>query len=67
MVFIHALSDFIDRSAAVSDLSPSYYYEGRCPRSGELLRLPRTPLAEAIAKGLMQQLAKDDGYTISRL
>ncbi|WP_345961253.1 RluA family pseudouridine synthase [Pseudanabaena sp. Chao 1811] len=34
----------------------SYWYEGICPYSGELLRLPRTLQAEAIAKRLMQEL-----------
>lgn len=56
MVVLHPLSDFIECNSAVSDLSPSYWYEGRCPQTGELLRLPRTPMAEAIAYGLMQIL-----------
>ncbi len=60
---LHPLSDFIGCNAAFNDLSPSYYYEGRCPQSGELLRLPRTSLAEAIAKSLMQHLAKNDRYS----
>jgi tRNA pseudouridine32 synthase/23S rRNA pseudouridine746 synthase len=63
LVVLHPLSDYIDCNAAVSDLSPSYYYEGRCPQTGELLRLPRTPLAEAIARGLMQHLANNDHYS----
>ena len=63
MLVLHPLSDFIDSNAAVNDLSPRYYYEGRCPQSGELLRLPRTPMAEAIAYGLMQHLANNDGYS----
>jgi tRNA pseudouridine32 synthase/23S rRNA pseudouridine746 synthase len=63
MLVLHPLSDFIDSNAAVNDLSPRYYYEGRCPQSGELLRLPRTSLAEAIAYGLMQHLANNDGYS----
>ncbi|WP_242040677.1 RluA family pseudouridine synthase [Coleofasciculus sp. FACHB-1120] len=41
----------------------SYWYEGRCPQSGELLRLPRTPEAEAIARELMQHLANNDCYS----
>ena len=60
MVVLYPLSDFID-SNSVAILSPSYYYEGRCPQSG-LLRLPRTSLAEAIARGLMQHLANHDCY-----
>lgn len=63
MVVLHSLSDFIDSSCAVSNLYPSYWYEGLCPQRGELLRLPRTPMAEAIAKSLMQHLANNDGYS----
>lgn len=36
----------------------TYFYEGRCPFSGELLRLPRTNQAEAIALNLMQELSQ---------
>ena len=36
----------------------TYWYEGRCPYSGEILCLPRTLQAEAIAKDLMQELAQ---------
>ena len=36
----------------------TYWYEGQCPYSGEVLRLPRTSQAEAIAKDLMQELAQ---------
>ncbi|OIP71924.1 MAG: RNA pseudouridine synthase [Oscillatoriales cyanobacterium CG2_30_44_21] len=35
----------------------NYWYEGRCPFSGELLRLPRTRESEAIAMKLMQELS----------
>lgn len=60
---IHLISNFVDCQQVVSDLSCDYWYEGRCPESGELLGLPRTALAEAIAKGLMAQLATDEGYS----
>jgi tRNA pseudouridine32 synthase/23S rRNA pseudouridine746 synthase len=40
----------------------AYWYEGRCPRTGEWLRLPRTAQAEEIARDLMQHLATDDRY-----
>lgn len=63
MVVLHPLLDFTDCNCAISDLSPSYYYEGRCPGSGNLLRLPRTPMAEAIAYSLMQHLANNDRYS----
>ena len=62
MVIIRSLSDFIDCNA-ISNLSPSYYYEGRCLQSGDCLKLPRTSMAEAIAHGLMQQLANNDCYS----
>jgi len=63
-MILHALSDFIDCNCAVNDSSPSYWYEGRCPQSGKVVRLPRTPLAEAIAYGLMRYLATNDGYDV---
>ncbi|MCC5609000.1 RluA family pseudouridine synthase [Nostoc sp. CHAB 5834] len=68
MVFLHALSDFIDCDFGVSDLYPSYWYEGTCLQSGvadrrHRLKLPRTSISEAIAHGLMQQLAKNDCYS----
>ncbi|MBD2595402.1 RluA family pseudouridine synthase [Nostoc spongiaeforme FACHB-130] len=56
------ISDFIDCNFAVNNLSPNYYYEGHCPQTGELLRLPRTALIEAIARGLMNYLARDERY-----
>ena len=70
MVVLHTLSDFIDCDFAVSDLSPSYWYEGRCPQSGvgvarrrHRLKLPRTSISEAIAHGLMQHLDNNDCYS----
>jgi len=45
-------------SSAESDRSITYWYEGICPYSGEILRLPRTLQAEAIAKNLMQELSQ---------
>ncbi|MBD2681093.1 MULTISPECIES: RluA family pseudouridine synthase [Nostoc] len=63
MVILHPVSDFIDCDFSVSDSWPSYYYQGFCPRSGDCLILPRTPLSEAIAQGLMQHLAKDNYYS----
>lgn len=41
-----------------------YWYEGTCPQSGALLRLPRTTRVEAIAFHLMQDLATDERYSI---
>ena len=63
IMVLHPLSDFIDCNHDVSNSSPSYYYEGRSPQTGELLKLPRTPLVEAIAYNLMQHLASDERYS----
>lgn len=40
-----------------------YWYEGICPRSSKLLRLPRTQFIEAIAHELMRELAADEQYS----
>ncbi len=63
MVLLHPLSDFINSNATVNNSSPTYHYQGYCPQTGELLRLPRTPLAEKIAYGLIRYLAKDEIYS----
>lgn len=52
-------SDFSQNLDKISLQPPSYYYEGICPHRGQLLRLPRTAMIEAIAVGLMQQLPAD--------
>ncbi|MBD2438471.1 RluA family pseudouridine synthase [Nostoc sp. FACHB-110] len=59
---LHPLADFIDSNVALNSSFISYSYEGRCPHTGELLRLPRTILVEAIAVSLMKHLASDEGY-----
>jgi tRNA pseudouridine32 synthase / 23S rRNA pseudouridine746 synthase len=61
---LHPLTDFIEASTCPDDASPTYWYEGICPQTGARLRLPRTHFVEAIARCLMQQLAKDDDYSI---
>ncbi|MDJ0796286.1 MAG: pseudouridine synthase [Calothrix sp. MO_167.B12] len=63
MVLLHPLSDFINPNTTVNNSSPTYNYQGYCPQTGELLQLPRTPLAEAIAHSLMAQLAQDELYS----
>ncbi len=47
----------------LADSKISYWYGGFCPQSGKLLRLPRTPLVEAIAGELMQYLASNEVYS----
>mgnify|MGYP004470767527 CR=1 FL=1 len=63
MVVLHSLCDFINCNSAVSNLSVSYWYEGRSPQTGKLLRLPRTRMSEAIAHALMQHLSNNDRYS----
>ncbi|WP_236147164.1 RluA family pseudouridine synthase [Scytonema millei] len=60
---LHLPTDFISSGCVAGDSPVSYWYEGYCPQTGNLLRLPRTPLVEAIANGLMQQLATDVAYS----
>ena len=63
MVFLHTLLDFTDGNSDAIESSPNYWYQGLCRLTGELLRLPRTELSEAIARGLMQHLAKDERHS----
>ncbi|TAE71377.1 MAG: RluA family pseudouridine synthase [Oscillatoriales cyanobacterium] len=66
MLTLHPLLDFTERSideeGGSIDSSPSYWYEGHCLQSADLLRLPRTRMSEEIARGLMEYLAADDSY-----
>jgi len=65
-MLVHRLLDFADCFTDCDpgsiDARPNYWYQGRCPESGELLRLPRTRMSEDLARGLMQYLAADDSY-----
>ena len=63
LVIVYPISDYFDNNTAINNLAPSYYYEGRCPQGGELLRLPRTHLVEAIALNLMQHISKNNCYS----
>ncbi|MBD0337600.1 MAG: RluA family pseudouridine synthase, partial [Cyanobacteria bacterium Co-bin13] len=56
---LHPLTTFIASDTAVPEAPPDYWYEGRCPYTGQILRLPRTGLARAIANSLMAQLAAE--------
>jgi tRNA pseudouridine32 synthase/23S rRNA pseudouridine746 synthase len=58
----HFADCFTDCDSGSIDSRPNYWYQGRCPESGELLRLPRTRMSEDLARGLMQSLAADDSY-----
>ncbi len=46
-----------------SNPTPTYYYTGDCPHSGELLKLPRTPEVEQIARNLMVKLAQEEQFS----
>jgi tRNA pseudouridine32 synthase/23S rRNA pseudouridine746 synthase len=63
MVILHPLTDFLDPNFTIPQTLPNYYYQGICPQTGKLLKLPRTALAEAVASGLMQQLKQNDIYS----
>lgn len=53
---ITAASDSDSDSDSGSDASYSYSYSGICPTTGQQLCLPRSALAEAVARGLMERL-----------
>lgn len=42
--------------------TPTYWYEGNCPDSGKILKLPRTKGLEQIACNLMKELARDPQF-----
>ncbi|HAC64438.1 MAG TPA: RNA pseudouridine synthase [Cyanothece sp. UBA12306] len=62
-VSLAKISEFIQDNDILNDLSVDYWYQGYCPQTGQLLRLPRTKTIEAIALGLMAQLSRDDRYS----
>ena len=53
------LSPILDRTI---NSTPTYYYTGSCPHSGELLKLPRTQEVEQIARKLMRELSREEQY-----
>lgn len=59
---LHAIADFVSDEGAPAAVAPDYWYEGRCPKTQQRLRLPRTSLAEAIAHGLMEQLRGEERF-----
>jgi tRNA pseudouridine32 synthase/23S rRNA pseudouridine746 synthase len=60
----HCLSDFIHFQGSITDSPINDWYEGFCTQTQQILRLPRTTLAEAIAVGLMRQMAQDSLYSL---
>ncbi|MCD8485954.1 MAG: pseudouridine synthase [Desertifilum sp.] len=61
-LMLQPLSDFLTHPLVSSESSVRYEYQGKCPQTGEQLKLPRTAEVEAIALGLMRQLAQDPAY-----
>ena len=57
MGLLHPLADFGLNDRLPPNSPVTDWYEGTCPQTQVLLRLPRTEFVEAIARGLMQQLA----------
>ncbi len=57
---LYDISDFIKNEDHLLSLPATYWYEGIDPKTGQILKLPRTPLVEAIARQLMQQLNPHD-------
>lgn len=62
MGLLHPVEEFGLGDRLIPPVPPTYCYEGRCPKTRRWLRLPRTAEVEAIAHGLMQQLASDPRY-----
>lgn len=63
IVTLHPISDFINPDIQIAPTLPTYYYQGKCPQTGEILKLPRTAVSEAIARGLMEQLNQNSLYS----
>lgn len=61
---VHSLSTFVPSDLPIPDEPPNYWYTGCCPQTGMSVKLPRTRLVEAIAQGLMHQLAQDSRYGV---
>lgn len=58
MACLYSPADFLTTATtSAPETAVDYVYEGRCPHSGQWLRLPRTAYVKAIARGLMAQLA----------
>lgn len=60
MLLLHPLETFDISDRPIPNTPVNYWYEGRCPRTLQVLRLPRTALVEAIAHGLIAQLKANE-------
>ena len=59
---LHSLETFGVSDRLPPHVTPTYWYEGRCPRTHVRLRLPRTTEVEVLARALMQQLIPEPLY-----
>ncbi|PSR16130.1 RNA pseudouridine synthase [filamentous cyanobacterium CCP3] len=53
---LSSLNDWLTYAELTAPAAADYHYRGRCPRTGQDYRLPRTTLAKAVAQQLMTQL-----------
>ncbi|WP_069790836.1 RluA family pseudouridine synthase [Cyanobacterium sp. IPPAS B-1200] len=60
--FADTLENFISPESLNGDNKVTYWYEGYCPKTNQLLRLPRTTLAEKVACLLMDYLRQDGSF-----
>ncbi|MBE9221238.1 RluA family pseudouridine synthase [Cyanobacterium stanieri LEGE 03274] len=60
--FSDTVENFLSHELLSGDDKVTYWYEGYCPKTNQLLRLPRTTLAEKIAYELMDYLREDGGF-----
>lgn len=57
--FWSPLTTFVEDSWHDNSSEASYWYEGKCPQTNQLLRLPRTLLSERVAQGLIACLEQE--------
>jgi tRNA pseudouridine32 synthase/23S rRNA pseudouridine746 synthase len=58
-LYLHDLSFVSIDGSNFDGEQPDYFYRGYCPQRQRHYQLPRTGLAKAVARGLMQDLAAD--------
>lgn len=60
---LYSLSTFGLNAAVPCESVVSDWYEGTCPQTGAILKLPRTHFAEKVAQQLMHQLSQDESFS----
>ncbi|MGY6530652.1 MAG: pseudouridine synthase [Cyanobacterium sp.] len=61
--FLDSLENIIPPELLDTEDKVTYWYEGYCPKTNQLLRLPRTTLAEKLAYELMNYLKQDNSFS----